>query len=127
MALHIKYSSYDSGEFPPENHLLHAFVSSIPVILAFYNRRVVKLLSHVDSWHICAKAVQSLSFLNISFDSEPMLICIQEDIMRFNRKQKKLQKHMSLVPRGIEVRDWVAGKGLGCILHPHTGSPKVRI
>ena len=88
MALHIKYSSYDSREFPPENHLLHAFVSSLPVILASYNRRVVKLLSHVDSWHICAKAVQSLSFLNIIFDSETMVICIQEDILRFNRKQK---------------------------------------
>ena len=90
MALHIKYSSYVSPEFPPENHLLHAFVSSLPVILDSYNRRVVKLLSHVDSncWHICAKAVQGLSFLNISFDSEPMVICIQEDIMRFNRKQK---------------------------------------
>ena len=25
------------------------------------------------------------------------------------------------------MRDGVAGKGLGCILHPHTGSPKVRI
>ena len=88
MALHIKYSSYDSREFPPENHLLHALVSSLPVILASYNRRVVKLLSHVDSWHICAKAVQILSFLNIIFDSGPMMIYIQEDIMRFNRKQK---------------------------------------
>ena len=88
MALHIKYSSNDSREFPPETHLLHAFVSSLPVILASYNRCVVKLLSHVDSWHICAKAVQSLSFLNLIFDSETMVICIQEDIMRFNRKQK---------------------------------------
>ena len=88
MALHIKYSSYDSREFPPENHLLHAFVSSLTAILASYNRRVVKLLSHVDSWHICAKAVQSLSFLNIIFNWETMVICIQEDIMRFNRKQK---------------------------------------
>ena len=33
-------------------------------------------------------AVQILSFLNIIFDLEPMVICIQEDIMRFNRKQK---------------------------------------
>ena len=33
-------------------------------------------------------AVQSLSFLNINFD-EPMVMCIQDDIMRFNRKQKK--------------------------------------
>ena len=87
MALHINYSSYDSREFPPENHLLHALVSSLPVILASYNRRVVKLLSYVDSWHICAKAVQSLSFLNIGFDSEPMVICIQKDIMRFNRER----------------------------------------
>ena len=75
-------------KFHPKSHLLYAFVSSLPVILASYNRRVVKLLSHVDSWHICAKAVQSLSFLNIIFDSEPMVICIQEDIKRFNRKQK---------------------------------------
>ena len=111
MALHIKYSSYDSREFPHENHLIHAFVSSLPVILASYNRRVVKLLSHVDSWHICAKAVQSLSFFNIIFDSETMVICIQEDIVRFNRKQKWLPNHMSLVPRGIKVRDGVAGKG----------------
>ena len=87
MALHIKYSSYDSRELVPENHLLHAFVSSLPVILASYNRRDVKL-SHVDSWHICAKAIQSLSFLNISFDSETMMLCIQEDRRRFNRKQK---------------------------------------
>ena len=84
----IKYSSYDSREFPSESQLLHAFVRSLPVILASYNRRVVKLLSHVDSWNICAKAVQSLSFLNIIFDSGPMVICIQEDIMCFNRKQK---------------------------------------
>ena len=88
MALQIKYSSYESREFPPENHLLHAFVSSLPVILASYNRRVVKLMSHVGSWHICEIAVQNLSFLNLFFDSEPMVICIQEDIMRFNRKQK---------------------------------------
>ena len=55
------------------------------------------------------------------------MICIQEDIMRFNRKRKQLQNHISLIPRGIKVRDGVAGKGLGCILHSHTGSPKVRI
>ena len=88
MAIHIKNSSYDSREFPPENHILHAFVSGLPVILASYNGHVVKLLSQIDSWHICAMAVQSLSFLNIIFDTEPMVICIQEDIMRFNRKQK---------------------------------------
>ena len=111
MTLLIKYSSYDSREIPPENHLLHAFVSSLPVILASYNRRVVKLLSQVDSWHICAKAVQSLSFLNIFFDSETMVICIQEDIMRFNRKQKQLQNHMSLVLREIKVRDGWRGRG----------------
>ena len=64
---YIKYSSYDSREFPPENHLLHAFVSSLPVILASYNRRVVKLLSHVDSWHICAKAVKKLIIPQHSF------------------------------------------------------------
>ena len=46
------------------------------VILASYNRRVVKFLSHVDSWHICAKAVQSLSLLNIIFDSGPMVIYV---------------------------------------------------
>ena len=62
MALHTKYSSYDSREFPPENHLLHAFVSSVPVILASYNRRVVKLSSHVDSWHICARIIPQHNF-----------------------------------------------------------------
>ena len=48
--------------------------------------------------------------------------------MRFNRKQKQLhvQNHMSLVRRWIKVRDGVAEKGLGCILHFHTGSPKVK-
>ena len=97
MALHIKYFPYDSREFPPENHLLHAFVSSLPVILASYNRRVVKLLSHVDNWHICAKAVQSLSFLTIIFYSGPMVICIQEDVcvLIANRSSYKIICHSS--------------------------------
>ena len=93
MALHIKYSSYDSREFPPENHLLHAFVSSLPVTLASYNRPVEKLLSHVDSWHICAKAVQSLSSLNIIFDSEPMVICIQGYSDKTDHGQKRTRQN----------------------------------
>ena len=62
-------------------------MSSLPVILASYNRYDVKFLSYIDNWHKGAMAVQSLSFLNIIFDSEPMVVCIQEHIMCFNRKQ----------------------------------------
>ena len=79
---------HDSRAFPPENQLLYAFVSSLPVILASYNRRVVKFLSYVDNWHNCAMTVQSLSFHHIFFVLEQAVISIQEDIMRFNPKEK---------------------------------------
>ena len=74
MALHIKYSSYDSREFPPENLLLHAFVSSLPVILASDNRRIVKLLSHVDSWQNMYKNRENiLKEIALSEDRTPTI------------------------------------------------------
>ena len=126
MVLHIQYSSYDSREFPPENQLLHAFVSSLPVILAYYNRRVVKCLSYVDNWHICAMAVQNLPFLNIIIDSEPMKICIQEDICVLMANRSSCKTFVTRPQRDQSAR--LVG-GEGAMLHStfHTGSPKVKI
>ena len=39
---HLKQSISDSRVFPPENEIVHAFVSCVPVIFASTNRRVIK-------------------------------------------------------------------------------------
>ena len=46
--LTYKQFSNDSRAFPRVNEILHANVSSLPVILASTYRRVVKFLSNVD-------------------------------------------------------------------------------
>ena len=53
-----KQSSKDSRAFPPGNHFLHAFMSSLPLILASYIR-LVTFLSYINNVHNSMIAVQS--------------------------------------------------------------------
>ena len=73
-----KQLSNDSRAFPHGNQLLHAFVRSLPLILASYNRLVVTFLSYFNNVHNSMIAVQSVYIIpQKNFDSEPMVRCIQ--------------------------------------------------
>ena len=76
-----KLSSNVSRAFPSENHILHAFVR----LVSMY-RRIIKL-SHMVTTAQLRDVVQSFP-QQIVFVSAPMMLCIQEEIMRFDRKQK---------------------------------------
>ena len=66
---------------------------------------MVKFLSDVDYIQHTGFA---LSFPNRTFSSKLMMLCMQEDKIRFNLEQK--------IIRPIKARDRVAGRGMDCFL-----------
>ena len=93
--------------------MLHAFVRVYHLYLSL-STDVLITLCHTFG---CTKLYSTDLFY-----SAPMILCIQEEMMRFNRKYKQLQNHAPLARKRIKARGGVAERGMGCILHFHSRS-----